>query len=345
MGTTIRQISEITGYSPATVSKALNNKGGVNSGTSDVIVKTAKKMGYFQETDDKIKRVRLIVYKNYGLNIDEIQFFPLMVDGFQKECQRQGIEVVVSYLDRRAEDFELQLQKLGEDRNTPVVITGTEIMEQDLRYLKNLQCPMLMMDYWHESMEFSGVLTDNEDAMERAVDYLVSKGHGEIGYLKGDFRIMAFRSREFGYWRGMGKHNLTVDRQYTVELPVTMDGACQNMKRYLEAGPKLPTAFVADNDIIALGAMKAMQESGIAVPDDVSVIGFDDMPFSAITIPGLTSMRTSKETMGKLAVKRIIELQCEKSAVRTKTLVCPELVERDSVKNINERQEEVRWQI
>ena len=106
------------------------------------------------------------------------------------------------------------------------------------------------------------------------------------------------------------------------------------MLDYLQDAPKLPTAYFADNDMIALGAMKALQEMGIRVPEDVSIVGFDDLPFSEISNPSLTTLRVPKQEMGRLAVKKLVEVINEDVKVKTKTQVCTTFIERHSVKEI-----------
>ena len=104
------------------------------------------------------------------------------------------------------------------------------------------------------------------------------------------------------------------------------------MNRILDAGTKLPTAFFADNDMIALGAMKAITDHGIKIPDDISIIGFDDLPFSAVSTPPLTTLRVPKQEMGKVAVRRIMEILKSGEELCMKQQVLPVFIERESVK-------------
>lgn len=132
----------------------------------------------------------------------------------------------------------------------------------------------------------------------------------------------------------MLKAGLPVEEKYTLEVGTTMDAAYADMKRYLEEKIKLPTAFMADNDMIALGAMKAMAEYGVRIPEEVSVIGFDDLPFSAISSPPLTTLRVPKQEIGRIATRRLIQMIKERQEAGVKIEVSTQFVERGSVKTI-----------
>lgn len=336
MKTNIKQISEITGFSPATISNALNRKKGVNKDTSEEIFRVARELGYVSE--DKITKIKFVMYKRSGQIIDDTMFFPIMLDGFEQECRASGYEMVVCYLDRKNEDFEQQLKWILHDSSAAVVLLGTELMEDDIELFRGTKCPFMLLDYWTEGMNFNGVLINNSDSARMAVDYLIARGHRDIGYMRGDFRIKAFRSRFAGYQISLKKHGLQINEKNIITLRTTIDGAHEDMLKYLDRQPKLATAYFADNDMIALGAMKALQERGFHIPDDVSVIGFDDLPFSAISSPGLTSIKVPKQEMGKIAVKKMVEIIKGETQAITKIQVCTEFVERGSVKDIRNRE-------
>ncbi|MDO5574363.1 MAG: LacI family DNA-binding transcriptional regulator [bacterium] len=332
MKASIKQISEMTGYSPATISNALNRKKGVNSETAQEVFRVAKEIGYIQEND--IKKIVFVMYKSTGLIIEDTPFFSLMIDGFQNECRNSGYDMVISYLDKRKDDYETLLKSIINDPDSAIVLLGSELMGNDFDDFRDAKGLLMTLDYWSDDMSRNGVLINNEDSARKAVDYLIEHGHKDIGYLKGSFRIKAFRSRAVGYRISMNKHNLPIDKEYTVTLSTTMDGAYKDMLAYLEKKPKLPSAYFADNDMIAFGAMKALQESGYKIPEDVSIIGFDDLPYCEIVSPRLTSLRVPKQEMGRMAVRRMLEMIKYGDDVRAKTQVCTEFIERDSVRTI-----------
>ncbi len=332
MKASIKQISEMTGYSPATISNALNRKKGVNSETAQEVFRVAKEIGYIQEND--IKKIVFVMYKSSGLIIEDTPFFSLMIDGFQNECRNSGYDMVISYLDKRKDDYEALLKSITNDLDSAIVLLGSELMGNDFEDFRDAKGLLMTLDYWSDDMSRNGVLINNEDSARKAVDYLIEHGHKDIGYLKGSFRIKAFRSRAVGYRISMNKHTLPVNKEYTVTLSTTMDGAYKDMLTYLEKKPKLPSAYFADNDMIAFGAMKALKESGYRIPEDVSIIGFDDLPYCEIVSPRLTSLRVPKQEMGKMAVRRMLEMIKYGDNVKAKTQVCTEFIERDSVRTI-----------
>lgn len=331
MKVSIRQISNATGFSPATVSNALNHKRGVNSQTADKIFQVASEMGYFEE--NHIHKVKFVLYKRTGVVVEDTPFFPAMITGAEQECSANGMELTMYNLDRRDSDFADRLKWLQTDKNAVVILLGTELMDEDLDVIRGFTCPFVVVDYWREDMSLNAVLINNADSSRMATEYLAAHGHTEIGYLQGNFRIKPFRSRAAGYQTALRKAHLPLLKEYVVTLGTTLDSAYTDMKAWLQTKPKLPTAFVADNDIIALGAMKAFTECGIKIPDDVSIIGFDDLPYSSIVSPALTTLRVPKQEMGRVAVRRLRDMIAG-DETRLKIQVCTEFIERDSVRSL-----------
>jgi LacI family transcriptional regulator len=325
----IKQISDITGFSPATVSNALNQKKGVNQKTSEEIFRVAREIGYLDITS--ITKIKLVIFKKNGLIIDDTPFFTLLINGIEQECRESGYEMTIGNLDSRNPDYTEQAKQMLNEPGTAIILLGTELMPEDLELYKAAESPLLLLDYWNFDMDFNGVIINNADSVRIAVNHLCSKGHTEIGYMKGKFRIYNFEQRQAGYYSALREQGVKYQPEFTVELSPSMNGAYKDMLEYLNGRMVLPTAFFAENDMIALGAMKALLEKGYRIPEDISVIGFDDLPFCEISSPRLTSLRVPKQEMGRLAVRKMIELIAKDQGVRTKIQLCTEFVERDSV--------------
>ena len=326
----IRQISEMTGFSPATVSNALNNKKGVNRETAEKILEAARQCGYLSEGAN-IHSIRFVIYKDSGQVVSDTPFFSALIEGVELESRIGEFETVICNLNRSAPDYEERLQQILTDPTSGILLLATELSESEAARFKEALAPVVVLDNWLEQTQFNSVLISNTDATCSATEYLIQHGHREIGYLKSEITIKNFFYRQEGYQRALKTHGLEIPENGIISLPPTMDGARTAMNRMLEDGLKLPTALVADNDIIALGAMKAMQDHGLKVPEDVSLIGFDDLPFCSITTPGLTTIRVFKQEMGRTAVRRLIELIRHGDQFVTKSQICTEFIERDSV--------------
>lgn len=329
MKVNIKKISEITDFSPATVSNALNYKKGVNAETSAKIWKAAQELGYCE--GNKIRKIKFVTFKRDGSIIDDTPFFPMLILGAEEECRACGMEMIMYNLNRQDAGYTEQLKWIQNDREAAVILLGTELMDEDIEVIRGMNTPFLVIDYWKEDMAFDSVLINNADSVRTAIEYFTKKGHTEIGYLQGSLRIKPFRSRCAGYLSSMQRAQLPAKSEYIVTLSTDMDGACRDMKRYLAGNPALPTAFFADNDMIALGAMKAMQEHGIRIPEDVSIIGFDDLPYSSISSPPLTTLRVPKQEMGKVAVRRIRDMIQSGDNIHLKIQACTQFIERGSV--------------
>lgn len=332
MKASIKQISNITGFSPATISNALNHKKGVNQKTAETIFQVAREIGYISE--NKITKINLVIYKRNGLIIDDSPFFSILLNGVESECRASGYEMVMKNIDRTAPDYEEQIDRILNDASSAVILLGTELMDDEFPLFMNAACPLVLLDCWSANYPMNAVLINNADSVQNAVQYLFRRGHTKIGYLRGKFRIKAFTSRSTGYSRALAKNNLSMDNEYIFTVSTTMDGAYKDMKEYLQKGVEMPTAFFADNDMIALGCIKAFQEYGYRVPEDISVIGFDDLPFCEISSPRLTTIKVYKYEMGQLAVRRLLELMKDGGKINTKIQVCTEFIERDSVADL-----------
>ncbi|MDR1900118.1 MAG: LacI family DNA-binding transcriptional regulator [Treponema sp.] len=331
MKLSIKKLSELSGFSPATVSNALNHKRGVSKETIEKILSLSRQYGYVGRP--QIKGIRLVVYKREGLVVSDTPFFQQLIDGVSAECRNLGFQTGILYLERFKDDFDEHIQSVLRDPDSAILLLDTEMHREDIEPFKAAVAPVLLLDGWFDDMGIHTVTINNTDSVFGAVERLVQKGHREIGYLKGNIRIRNFFYREMGYRRALYCAGLPLHDDYTVSLGTTPQSAYEDMLGYLDAGggKKLPTAYFADNDIIALGAMKALIERGVRIPEDVSVVGFDDLPFADMFSPALSTIRVNKREMGRAAVRQLVSMIKSPNEVTLKIEVSTDYVERGSV--------------
>ncbi len=332
----LEDIAEAVGVSKATVSNALNDRGGVSEKTRQEILVTAENMGYkkFKKKKNQFEKyIRIILYKKHGFVVSDTPFFLNVIEGIQRQCRQQNYELLISHVSGKDEN---PAEINGGENVSGYLLLATEMLKEDLRKFNHIDKPLVLLDSYFQYEDYDYVLINNKSAAYKATNYLIDKGHQEIGYLHSSKYINNFKFRKIGFKKALQDSDIDINKDYWYQIEPTLEGSYRDMKNQLnQKNKKLPTAFFADNDIIAYGAVKALKENGVKIPEQVSIVGFDDMPYCEITSPKITTIRVFKQYIGKLAVNRLIEKIEEEDQVNQKIEVNCEIVERESVKDLN----------
>lgn len=337
MAVTVRDIAAQAGVSAATVSLVLNNKKGVSNATRDKVQGILKASGYrVVAARSKAQKfcIRVVKYRAHGMAVEENQgFIASILDQIEQECDRLSYRVSVTNTDpARVRELFTEIMR---DPPDGVIFVGTELSRKDAGILTGIKCPCVVLDNSMQYEPCDSVVMDNAQIMRLAVNYLYQMGHRTIGYFKSIRQIDNLDERFEGYQTAMRELNLVPPTP--TPLHTTLKGAHKEMARLIASGEYVPRgAAVADNDSIAIGAIKAIQEAGILVPGDVSVIGVDDIPFSAVMTPGLTTVRISRSAMGILAVRLLTVRVQHPDWPAMHLCVSGTLAERGSVKQVGE---------
>jgi LacI family transcriptional regulator len=333
----LKDIAETANVSVATVSLALNNKKGVSEEKREEIVNIARQLGYDfeQNLEEQANIIRFVIYKRHGYVVSDTPFFSNLIEGLQRECRENDYEMVISHITKNEENYQEIIDNIKNDSSSGLIILATEMYKSDLEYFAGINKPIILLDSYFKHEDYDFVLINNTSASYKATSYLINNNHRKIGYLHSSVYINNFYYREQGFREALSDNNLEYNPDYVFELEPTLEGSYKDMKALLKDRlNNLPTAFFADNDIIAFGALRAMKEFGLEIPEDISIIGFDDMPYSLISNPRLTTIRVFKQDIGRLAVKRLLEKINQKDGIIQKIEVATALVERDSVKRL-----------
>ena len=340
MGVTARDVAKAAGVSPATVSLVFRHKPGVGQATRERVFAVAQELGYeYQalEGDRKTSTILLVIYKRSGQVVGETPFFEQLIKGVSDETYQSGYHrLSVSYFYAHESTSE-QLGALRSVKCAGIILLATEMLAKDVQQFEHLGVPLVILDNWFPTKPANAVVIDNQQGAWEAVRYLIACGHTRIGHLQSATQIRNFLERDAGWYAAMKSLDTAASMpdRYSVQVGSTSEGAYRDMCAYLDTSPELPTAYFADNDIIAAGCIRAMAERGIRVPDDVSVMGFDDAPSAGHIDPPLSTMRVPKAAMGALAVRRLVSLiRGETHGEAVRSCVLPEVVERASVARI-----------
>jgi LacI family transcriptional regulator len=337
MSVRVKDIAAAVGVSPTTVSLVLNNKRGAGEKLRERILRTAKDLGYTAPKGAMAGSLCLLHIARHGhtVNRDHDVFIADYIEGLSHEAKQAGyaLEVVTFRPAPMGQVLDTALGKASDG----FVVLGTELSREDVESFRELRKPLVFLDTYHEFLDFDFVDMNNEDSVFLILSYLHAMGHREIGFVRGAVETRNIRLREEGFYAGLGRLGLEVDRSFVFSVDQTYHGAYDNMRALLAGGPRLPTALVCGNDIIASGCLKACYDTGIRVPDDLSIVGFDNLPLSAVVDPPLTTMQVSKAQIGRMAVQLLVSrLRCDTDMPSVKVLIGGKLIERRSVRRIGD---------
>lgn len=337
----IKDIAKSLNVSTATVSLVLNNKPGVGAETRERVLHYISENGLNINTRKYTlnnKNVGFFIYKRHGKVVSDTPFFSQVIEGIEAEARKFGYNLSITYF--KAEEETEQLSRyLSQNQPEGVVILATEMDRKDLAVFERMQIPAVYLDNEFEEEHVDSIFIGNERGSREAVEHLIAMGHRDVGYLHSAVHISNFDYRQKGYRRALEENGIAVNDENIFLLDSTIEGAYADMRRLLRSGVKLPSAVFADNDIIAVGAMKAMKEFGLRIPEEVSIIGFDDMPYCDLADPLLSTVHVSKKYMGRIAMHKLIErVQSRtKNDSYVKTEVGTELVLRRSVSKVEKQ--------
>ena len=249
------------------------------------------------------------VHKKHGRIINDKPFFSDTIETAQQELLRHSYNMILSHYVPE-QNLTQYIQYIKGLPVSGLILMATELDEADLACYKALNIPMVLMDASFDLEELDTVTLDNQQSIFRAFSYGVELGHRSIGYLKSATKISNFEHRMDGFAKGLRAFGLEQEPHPVIALPCDVEGAYQAMSRFLDAPPEgfhMPTLFLSDLDYIALGAMNALKEHGYRIPEDVSIIGYDDVPTSAVSAPPLTTIRVNQSDIGLFAAKALME--------------------------------------
>lgn len=329
----ISDIARVAGVSIATVSNVLNGRKQVESEAGKRVLAIARQMGYMKKRKTQLsKSIRLIVYKKHGKVVTDTPFFDQMFAGIERECQKNQFELVISYAYASDVKTMEQLFATLHEENRPVLLLATEMSQEDLEPFDQLDVPLLILDSHFDMDRHDSISINNYESGYLAAMHLVDFGHRHIGFITSSLTFNNMLQRQSGFEDGLSAHNLSLKKEDIFYVEPTMEGAFHEIHEILtKRTAKLPTAFFAANDILAFGAARALKSHGIHLPDEVSLIGMDDMPFCLVVNPMLSTIRVPKEAIGSTAVRRLIQMAESPDQVILKTQVSVSLIERDSV--------------
>ncbi|MBC7187269.1 MAG: LacI family DNA-binding transcriptional regulator [Calditrichaeota bacterium] len=333
MNPTIKDVARRAGVAVSTVSLVINRKGKVSAETRERVLRAVAELNYHPQRSARGLVTRRSGNLGFILTDDHFSraepFYTKVFLGTEFEARSHDYYILLTTVDRRFRPEKVPRFLL--ERDVDGVIFAGKVPSRLVEYVKEKGLPIVLVDYYPPRGDYSCVLIDNVGGAQLAVSHLMHKGHRRIAFIGGDLEHPSIRDRFIGYREALTEAGIEVldslvvtDQPYTA----TSDGY-EAAKHLLDRGQPF-TALFAANDAMAVGALRLMQERGLKIPDDVAIVGFDDVEAAITTQPTLTTVRVPKEELGAIAVRRMVEQINHNDRAISRTIVPTTLVLRES---------------
>jgi LacI family transcriptional regulator len=324
---TISDVALRAGVSTATVSRVLAGIGRSRPATAAAVMAAAEGLGY--RPSGVARSLRMRRTRTLGLIVSDIQnpFFPELVRAADDAARATGYSILLgsaAYDELRAVHY---LDLMVDQRVDGMIVASSQISESSWAWLIDSPVPVIVVNAEPPDHRVAAIASDNEGGSRRAVEHLVGLGHTRIGYIRGPQSFTAGGPRLQGFQKACVEAGLDPDETPVFRGEGQVESGELAAAAMIDQAPWL-TAIACYNDLTAIGALRALRAAGRHVPDDVSVIGFDDIAAASWVVPGLTTISQQKADMGRLAVEylaRTLEAGVDAAppeVVRLATVLC-----------------------
>ena len=333
--TTMSDIAAELGISTVTVSKALSGQKGVSEEMRQRIIDLAEERGYQKSFSSKLEenyKIGILIAGRYLGNIDS--FYGHMYQIFSAKAGKIGSFTMLEVLSDEDEKNLVYPKLIGDGNVDAVVIMGA-LSEEYLNMLDDkMETPVFYMDFTDRNHKKDSVISGSYYGAYILTNYLFDKGHKDIGYVGTLLSTPSITDRYLGYMRAMMEHGVSINPDWVLNDRDIEDQFIDIEKNVRFPKGKLPTAFVCNCDLTASLFMKYLKTKGYSVPQDISLVGYDDFLFAESSSVGITTYKVDMEEMVRRTLKRILHTLKGEKYRGGLSIVEGYLVEKDSVKTI-----------
>ena len=331
----LEDIAKQVGVSNVTVSKALADKAGVSEELRQRIKEIAKQIGYVPVSSQKAKEKKgtgnigvLVPYRFIGTSPS---FYWAIYQNLVTKLQSKGYYAILEILEIEDEE-NCTLPKMIQDQKIDGLIMIGQVGPRYSEFMwKNKISPVMFLDFYDTHMEYDTIISDGFYGMYRLTDYLIKMGHKEIGFVGTVLATSSITDRYFGYRKALLENGIEFNKEWLVN-----DRDMENSTIEVELPEELPTAFACNNDFAANLVISRLMERGLSVPDDVSVVGFDNYLYNNISDVQITTYEVEMDKMAEVAVKTLIRKINHKEYVKGVQIVTGHMVIKNTVKKREE---------
>lgn len=330
-----KDLAKELGVSPSTVSLVLNNKPGISQKRREEILRLAEKKGLLLSESNKstLSNIGFVIFQRTGLHVTNSPFFSLLLNGASNAATEKGCNLVITQYDV-SDGFE-QRQHILLSQFSGLIFFATEAIEEDYETMKSFGLPFVVVDNSLFSEVADTICINNDMGIKKAFEYLYELGHRNIGYVSGHSEIRSHAERLAIYKKCMKQYGLKIRENSILSVTYPGDNMREELKAY-EGVSDFPTAFLSDNDFIAYSFKEWLISIGKSVPQDVSIVGFDNRDFGKLYHPTLTTIDLPTDYFGKMSVELLIDRIEQPARPATLIYIGGELVKRESTATLKQ---------
>ena len=334
MNPTIKDVAKLAEVHPSTVSRVINDDSRISEKTKNKVLLIIKKLGY---TPNAIAR-GLKIKRTYtlGILIPDITnpFFAEIARGVEDAANKNNFNVILCNTDDKLKKERTYLEILKGKRVDGLILGTAHLKDKSILELEMKKFPYILISRNIEGLDKNCIIVDDVEGGMMATEYLIKLGHRRIAHITGPLKTRSALNRLKGYKLALKKYNIEYMDELVEEGDFRIKGGYQAMKKFLKL-LEPPRAIFAANDLLALGAMQAIQKKNFHIPEDFSVVGFNDIELASFVYPALTTIRQPMLEMGELAVKMLLRIIEEGEFNQRKIVLKPKLIIRESCKKNN----------
>ncbi|MDQ6569889.1 MAG: HTH-type transcriptional repressor PurR [Haemophilus parainfluenzae] len=333
---TIKDVAKMAGVSTTTVSHVINKTRFVAKETEEAVMQAIKSLKYSPSAVARSLKVNTTKSIGMIVTTSESPYFAEIIHAVEDHCYRQGYSLFLCNTQNDPEKIKNHVEMLAKKRVDGLLVMCSEYTQHSLDVLSGFSSvPMVVMD-WGPNVD-TDIIEDNSfTGGYIATKHLIDCGHKAIGLIAGELDKTTARTRYEGFVKAMNEANLSIHENWIMEGFFEPEDGYECMNKILSQD-NLPTAVFCCNDVMALGAISAITEKGLRVPDDISIIGYDNIHSSRFYAPPLTTIHQSKSRLGAQAVNLLFERIANKdndNHEKHRIAIHPELVLRKSVRTL-----------
>lgn len=304
----LKQVADFAGVSVATVSRVLNGDAVVKVSTKEKVAEAIKALNY--SPNRVAQRLRSTKNKSriIGLLIPDIQnpFYVDVIRGIEDYAYASNCVVIIGNFSQDEKKEQLYIDILKSESVDGLIVAPSNEKDRYIKELINDGFPIVCIDRGLSEVATDLVKVDNENGVIAAIEHLISLGHEQIGYIAGNEMIPTTLERISGYRKAMAKHQLTIDPSWVVSKLSDYQSGLELAAQLLTL-PAPPSAIFAGNNLLTLGAIETIHKMGLQIPNDIAIVGFDDVYWANSLNPPLTAVKQPGFEIGKKACELLVQ--------------------------------------